>query len=237
MVHRKIYYIIIIVFLCFAFSCKKRPQKEPSFVTIYAENPVTSEPISGIQFVLREYLEVENGQLLGNDDLEETEDSPVISGETDANGNASFDLYKKRDHDFAYVLTIDYFDMDVPPGDYEILSGGDKYFLEQHEREHNFNFEIAPIVKFVTHKKNYNCQGVNDLMKHRIKFLYTGSGDWTSWQYGFQGCYESLSDVKTHLMEVFVTELEVTREDGTIENIIDTSRIGINEIDTIKYYY
>lgn len=229
----------LIVLIAFLSGCKKRLQKEPSVVSINVINPVTEEPISGVKYLLKEYEEISKGQTLGNNDLIETENNPIISGETDASGNASFDFYKKRDHDFAYVLTIDYSDMDVPPGDYEIISGGEKYFLEQHEREHYFNFEIVPYVNFVYHVYNKNCQGSNDKMTFRTKYLFTGSS-WHSWlpeHLEYKGCVNEVSNVQSRPMDVIVREMIVEREDGTTEQIFDTSRIGVSPIDTVSAYY
>lgn len=238
MAHRKIHHTIIILTLTFLiFSCKKRLQKESSIVSISVVNPVTKEPISGVKYVLTEYEEEENGQILGGDDLIETENNPLAEGETDASGSASFDFYKKRDHDFAYIIRFDYAQMDLPSGDYEIVKGGDEYFLEQHEYTHQFNFEVVPYVNYITHIKNFNCQGSDDEMRYRIKYLFTGSGNWTNWTSGFMGCYEYVGELKYKPMEVFVTEIEVTRHDGTFDTYTDTLTVGINPIDTLKIYY
>lgn len=123
MLNGKVYHtIIILLIFIFNWSCKKQLQKEESTVTISVVNPITGEGYSGVQYEIKEYIETEDGQILGSSD-DETEESPIATGETDVNGNASVQFYKKKNLEYSYRIFFDYSAMDVAGGDYEIVKG------------------------------------------------------------------------------------------------------------------
>ena len=78
-------------------------------------------------------------------------------------------------------------------------------------------------------------------MKFRQKNLYTGSGGWSIWTPEhalLEGCTNNYSDLRSRPLDHIVTEIEVTRQNGSVENYIDTSFMeGESNVDTIKVYY
>lgn len=239
MVHRKIYYTVACSILFFLISsCKKRLYEDPTTVTIKVQNPITGEGYKNVSFQVKEFEDKNSGIHVLGSNTEETEDSPVYSGSTDGNGYATFEFYKKKHSDFAYDLILDFSEMEVPGGDYEIVSGGSGYVLYQDLFEHSIDIDIVPYADFYIHRKNINCQEPDDKMRFRTKWLYTGTGNWTNWGEDdyFEGCVDDFSGPHHRPSDYRVTEMEIIKNGQTTYKI-DTFYIDPNQVDTLKMYY
>ena len=118
MVYRKIKYKIIgysCLCVLFLFSCKKE-SKDPIYVTKNAILAHNNQPVSGIKWTITET------KTKGFSGKTETTDWER-SGQTDANGVSWVEFYPKNNLDYAYDIYFDYTTMNVPSGDYSIVSG------------------------------------------------------------------------------------------------------------------
>ena len=239
MANKKVYYSII--FLCslalLAPSCKKKLQKEASTISIKAVNPITGDPYPGVKYEIREY-EDGGSSIFSGSNQTESEDSPILTGETDENGIVEEMFYKKKHSDFGYVIYFDFSDMNVPSGDYKVLNKAHFANLYQDLRKHEYEFEIVPFGDFYIHRKNINCLGPSDKMRYRTKWLYTGSSNWTDWTiYNyFEGCIDEVAGPFSQPSDYRVTEMEIIKNGQTTYQV-DTFYIKPGVVDTLKMYY
>ena len=226
-----IYILAIIVLLS---SCKKMRSKDTLTVDVTCVNPVDGSAFPGVVYTIYEVKDKFSVGLNTNQKKE-----LIYTGETDINGKAYYEFDAIKNSKFSYEIYFDYSEMDVPDGEYYLNKTRDFDYLKKNEAN-VYHFDILPMGKYVQHIKNINCQGPNDKMRFRVKYPFTGSGNWSSWgtsdnDYLF-GCYNSISEVVTEPSDYRIYEVEVTRN-NVITTFIDTFYIDPTFTDTLKLYY
>jgi hypothetical protein len=232
MAHQKINHVLILLLVVgFFLGCKKE-SKEYTTVTWEVINPVNGVGYANILVRLYEAKKKSNG----------IEYSLIYEGNTNNQGRAEHSFKANLNNKYWYRPEINEGSLGVGGIDYAVIKqpSPSVYNVEKDE-ENIIRYEIIPYHNRQTHVKNINCQGSGDIMRYRQKNLYTGSGGWTIWtpeHVLYEGCIDDYSDIRSRPLDHIVTEIEVTRQDGSVENHIDTSFIeGGNNVDTIKVYY
>jgi hypothetical protein len=232
MAHQKINYVLILFLIVgLFFSCKKE-SNEYTTVIFEVINPVTNTPYTNIKVRLYEAKKKSSG----------IQYSLIYEGQTNNQGRAEYSFKANLNSKYWYSPEINEGSLGVVGVDYTIIKQpSPSITIITKDEENVIRYEILPYHKNVTHIKNFNCQGPGDVMKFRQKNLYTGSGGWSIWtpdQALYEGCIDDYSNVRSRPLDHIVTEIEVTRQNGSVENYIDTSFIkGENNVDTIKVYY
>jgi hypothetical protein len=232
MAHQKVNYVLIMLFVVSLFSSCKKESKEYTTVIWEVINPVTNAPYTNILVRLYEAKKTNSG----------IEYSLIYEGKTNNQGRAEYSFKAYLSGKYWYEPEINEGALGVNGIDYTIIKQpSPSVYNVKKDEENIIRYEIIPYHNRLTHVKNFNCQGSGDIMRYRQKYLYTGSGGWTIWTPDhvlYEGCIDDYSDVRSRPLDHIVTEIEVTRQNGSVENYIDTSFIkGENNVDTIKVYY
>lgn len=230
MAYQKINYAVILsVVVLLSLSCKKL-SKEYATARWEIMNPVTNTPYVGIPVRL----------ILGDYRGSTPKYEAIWQGETNSQGIAKYTFKGYTNPSFGYLEEANLSVLGVGGIDYAIIrrpyAGG-----RQIDELNDFRYEIVPYRNRITHIKNNNCQGPGDIMRFRSKYIFTGSGNWSIWTPEhalYKGCIDNYTDIVSRPLDYIVTEIEVTRQNGTVEHFLDTSYIrGENMVDTIKIYY
>jgi hypothetical protein len=232
MAHQKINYVLILFLVVgLSFGCKKE-SKEYTTVIWEVINPANDEGYTNILVRLYEAKKKSGG----------IEYNLIYEGKTNSQGRAEYSFKANLNNKYWYRPEINEGSLGVNGIDYSVIKQpSPSVTIVKKDEENIIKYEIIPYHNRMTHIKNSNCQGSGDIMRFRLKYLYTGSGGWSIWTPEhalYEGCIEDYSDVRSRPLDHIVTEIEVTRQGGSVENYIDTSFIeGENNVDTIKVYY
>ena len=230
MAHQKTNHAIIFSIVLLLLLACRRESKQETVARWEIVNPVTNAPYVGVgvKLVLRDYR--------GNSPKSEV----IWEGKTNDNGIAEYKFNAYKSSKFGYIEVANIASLGTNGVDYSIIRRPSALGLDKDE-VNDLRYEIVPYVNIVSHIKNINCQGENDIMKFRQKALLTGSGMWSQWTPEhalFVGCVNNLSDLVSVKSDLYVSEIEVTRQNGEIEYFLDTSFIkGEYAIDTVRVYY
>ena len=186
-----IYILAIIVLLS---SCKKMRSKDTLTVDVTCVNPVDGTAFPGVIYTIYEVKDKFSVGLNTNQKKE-----LIYTGETDINGKAYYEFDAIKNSKFSYEIYFDYSEMDVPDGEYYLNKTRDFDYLKKNEAN-VYHFDIMPYFSFVQSVKNVNCFDSNDKMRFRMKFLHTGSGNWSSWdtipqEIYFWGCIDEINNL------------------------------------------
>ncbi|WP_107038339.1 transthyretin-like family protein [Brumimicrobium mesophilum] len=237
MAHKKINYVLILFLAFLLFTGCKKKSKEYTTVIWEVINPVTNEPYTNMLVRLYEAKKKNNG----------IEYNLLFEGKTNQVGIAEFSFKANLTSGYWYEPEINEGSLGHNGFDYSVLkqpSPSDESVKK--DEENIIRYEIVHIVEYVQHTKNINCQGSNDRMRFRRKFVFTGNGvnNYSAWipninHNGFkylEGCYDNTSSKIIIPSDSILYELEVVRN-GNNEVIHKTFYVGSGQIDTVKLYY
>jgi hypothetical protein len=232
MAHQKITYALILILAgSVLLSCRKKLSKKDTTVEWVVVNPVTNTPYVGVPVRL---------SLIDYGNNSGVESGVIFEGVTNSQGRVSYTFKAYESATFTYWGEIDLNYFHATGQEYATLKQPSPGEFNKNELN-ELRYEIVPYVEYVRHTKNNYCQGNDDSMKLREKRLFSGSGNWSIWtpdHLVVTGCVDFISSVNKMPMDYIVTEIEVTRQDGSIEHFIDTSYINSSgSVDTIKVYY
>ena len=238
MAYQKINHAIILTLIVLIFLGCRRTSKEYTVARWEIINPVTNAPYVGIpvRLILRHYKS--NGP----------ESEVIWEGETNSEGIAEYKFRAYKNNSFGYVEVANLSLLGTHGLDYAIIKrpAMSRYTVDKDEIN-DLRYEIVPYGEYVQHTKNIDCQGSEDKMRLRRKFLYSGKGenDFSNWfpnigLNGFshiEGCYENLSNNPIKIpSDSILFEIEVTRN-GNVERFYKTFFVGSGYVDTVKIYY
>jgi len=226
-------YILTIALLLI--SCKKLRSKAPLTVDITCQNPVDGSAFPGVIFKIYEVKDKFSIGLSTNQKKE-----LIYTGTTDVNGKAYYEFDAIKNSKFSYEIFFDYSNMDVPEGEYYLNKTRDFDYLKKNE-DNVFDFDILPYGESYTHIKNVSCFDSNDKMRYRLKYLYTGSGNWTGWQspYAedyFYDCYDNQFSVNKNPTDKIIYEMQITKNNITT-TILDTFYRAPNTLTVFELFY
>ncbi|MGM0479769.1 MAG: hypothetical protein ACQERC_11150 [Bacteroidota bacterium] len=166
----------------------------------------------------------------------------IHEGKTNSEGIAKYSFKAALSGKYWYRPEINEGSLGANGIDYSVIKQpSPSVEIVKKDKENIVRYEIVPYHDRITHIKNNNCQGSGDVMRFRQKYLLSGSGNWTIWTPEhalYEGCINEYSQILSRPLDHVVTEIKVTRQDGSVDNYIDTSYItGEHPVDTIKVYY
>ena len=226
-------YILTITLLLI--GCKKLRSKDTLTVDITVENPIDHTPFPGVIYSIYEVKDLFSVGLSSNQKKE-----LIYTGETDANGKAYYEFDAIKNAKFNYEIYFDYSEMDVPEGEYYLNKTRDFDYLKKNE-DNVYKFDVLPYSESYTHVKNIDCQNFNDKMRYRLKYLYTGSGNWTKWQspYAedfFYGCYENQYAINKNPTDKVIYEMQIIKN-GVTTTVVDTFYRAPNTLTVFELFY
>jgi len=216
----KLIYILILLFLFAATSCKKK-----TTVSVQAQDYITG---SGISYAGKEYAVVETWT-----PAFETKSKIIETGFLDANGHASFDLKMRNSR--RYILGVS-----QPEN---ICYGGLIQHYLEHEKINAVNFEYLTCGYVNIPYNNTNCEGVNDQMQYKYTYssdsdiyIYRGfthgDGTWDNNLF-IEGCANFNGDFYAEVpIGSYTVEWRVVRPSGTTTGI---DYFTVTENDTTTY--
>ena len=238
MAHQKIIHVLILFLATLLLSGCRKESKEFTTVEWVVVNPVTNAPYINLKVRLYEAKATNNG----------IKYKLIYEGETDSQGRAKYSFKAALSTKYWYKPEINEGSLGVNGIDYSVImqpSPSDENVKK--DDENIVRYEIVPYGEYVQHTKNIDCQGPNDRMRLRKKFLYTGKGtnnfsDWlpneelNGYSY-IEGCYENLSANPIKIpSDSILYEIEVIRN-GNTETIYETFYVGPELVDTVKIFY
>jgi hypothetical protein len=235
MAHQKTYNaVILLLMLLLFFGCKKL-SKEYTTARWEIINPVTNTPYVGIPVRL----------ILADNRGSSPEYETIWQGETNAQGIAEYNFKAYMHTSFSYLEQAHLAVSGVGGIDYSIIRRPSVVGMDKNE-VNELRYEIVPYTDYVQHTKNIDCQGPNDKMRLRRKFLYTGKGEnnFSAWIPNLQsngieyleGCYDNMSSVMNIPSDSILYEIEVIKN-GSTETFYQTFFVGSGQVDTVKIYY
>ena len=236
MAHPKINYVLILFFtVLLSASCRKE-SKEYTTVIWEVVNPVTNSPYVNMTVRLYEAKATNNG----------IEYKLIYEGKTNSQGVAEYSFKAALSGKYWYKPEINEGSLGVGGIDYKVIKQtSPSVETVKKDQENLLRYEIVPYGEYVQHTINIDCQGSDDKMRYRRKFIYTGKGenDFGNWHpINFQeeeyieGCYDNLSSIIQIPMDSILYEVEVTKN-GNTETLYKIFYVGPDKIDTIKLYY
>ena len=231
MAHQKITYALIL-FLAGSvlLSCRKKLSKEDTTVEWVVVNPVTNTPYVGVPVRL---------SLIDYGNNSGVESGVIFEGVTNSQGRVSYTFKAYESATFTYWGEIDLNYFHATGQEYAMLKQPSPGEFNKNELN-ELRYEIVPYIEAVHHIKNLNCQGEGDIMRWRYKSIVTLSQNWTNWisNTTTTGCVDYMTGVNSMPMDKRVMEIEVTRQDLSIEHYVDTFILGIpGVVDTVRIYY
>lgn len=232
---------VISVLLCFSFlltatSCIKK-SKKPTQVHFHLFNPVTLETFEGVHVKI---YRMKSPKLPVDSKIE-----LEWEGYTDAQGRASYVFNAADKAKYEYIPEVDKsFAQDM-----ELISEPSPYYAITKDLNNLLRYRVVKKIQWIHHFKNINCYNQNDRARWRYNDITLGIDDtWTDWYPWnnqnspspsgyFEGCTDFLTATRVDNQRIFLSQLEVTKNDSTYI-IEDTLRItGENGIDTLKLFY
>ncbi|SFT84684.1 hypothetical protein SAMN05216474_2661 [Lishizhenia tianjinensis] len=217
-------------------GCIKKSNKETR-VHFHLFNPVTLEEFEGVQvkiYRMKSYILPKESKM-----------ELVWEGYTDASGRASYVFNAADKAKYEYIPEVD---LSFTEGK-ELIFEPSPYYAISKDLENILNYCVVQKIQWIHHFKNINCFDANDKVRWRFKDLTLGSDNtWSYWfphsgsnsfspSGYFEGCTDHLTATRVDNQRIFLSQLEVTKNDSTYI-IEDTLRLtGENGIDTLKLYY
>jgi len=229
----KLLCISYLLFICT--SCKKY-SKELTTVNFHLYNPVTNEGYANVKVQITQQEDV-----TGAFQVESKYENKVIwEGYTDANGKASYSFNAMKKDKFEYWQSVD----NAIKLNKEIIYQPDFSPIKKNETN-SIKYALVNYVNYISWYKNISCFDSNDRCKIRRKSIVKDWESWSEWfptaqspyPTGYEGCYESLSNLLSHTQDIWDIEMEVTKN-GITTILRDTFYItGQNGTDTLKLFY
>jgi hypothetical protein len=237
MAHQKINNVLILFFTVLLLSGCKKESKEYTTVVWEVVNPVTNAPYTNIKVRLYEAKKTNNG----------IEYSLIYEGKTNNQGRAEYSFKANLSGKYWYRPEINEGSLGVNGIDYSVIKQPSPSVTNVKKDEENIiRYEIVPYGEYVQHTKNIDCQGPNDKMRYRRKFIYTGglSSNFSDWIPNLEsngieyreGCYDNMSTNMNIRSDSILYEIEVIKN-GITETLYEKFYVGPEQVDTIKLYY
>lgn len=235
MAYQKVNHVLILFLAALLMMGCKKESKTYTTVTWEIINPVTGEGFSGVPVSLYEVRYGSSASYL-----------KIWSGTTNENGLAVHKFKAYTSTKYGYTGSADLSVLGVLGIDYSVIKQPSPGQMLKNTKN-KLRYEIVPYGDYVQHTKNIDCQGVEDKMRLRRKFIYTGKGEneFSDWfpneeLNGFsyiEGCYENISDDPIQIpSDSILFEIEVTKN-GITEILYEKFYVGPEQVDTIKIYY
>lgn len=227
------------VLLCFSLlplviACTKK--NNLTQVHFHVFNPVTQEGFKDVHvkiYKLKDKLLMEEKKEL------------IWEGYTDYEGKASFSFKAENNHNTLYVPDIDKSFI----GDKKLAHEPSTYGAITKGEDNDLNYKIVHRIQWIHHFKNIDCFDENDKVRWRYRDItISDDGMYSGWYPGtsihslspsgyIEGCSDILTGTREDDQRVFISQLEVTKNDSTYL-LEDTLYItGENGVDTLKLYY